>query len=183
MANYTSVGYDAGTLDVVFSSDCSAGAAAQRMKTVYPDQYTVLTLCDRGYSYVVDPDSRGGGCELWPVEDDTCATCACPFCVRDTAGAWGDAAGGAVAWSSGDEAGVSPFTGEPVRVWRGARPNGDAVELAVRDDAAAAPVSLSVDSDQWLTISTWFDAVNTTLPAGVWDVPDICANLTPPARP
>ena len=90
VANYTSVGYDAGTLDVVFSSDCSAGAAAQRMKTVYPDQYTVLTLCDRGYSYVVDPDSRGGGCELWPVEDDTCATCACPFCVRDTAGAWGD---------------------------------------------------------------------------------------------
>ena len=35
---------------------------------------------------------------------------------------------------------------------------------------------------QWLTISAWFDAVNTTLPAGVWDVPDICANLTPPAR-
>ena len=64
VANYTSVGYDAGTLDVVFSSDCSEGPARQKMKTVYPDQYTVLTLCDEGLSYVIDPGSRGGGCEV-----------------------------------------------------------------------------------------------------------------------
>lgn len=49
------MGYDAGELDVVFSSDCSAGPSQQRMKTIYPDGYTVLTLCDQGLNYIIDP--------------------------------------------------------------------------------------------------------------------------------
>ena len=44
-ANYTMVGYDAGTLNVAFSSDCSAGPGSQKISTVYPDRYTVT--CNR----------------------------------------------------------------------------------------------------------------------------------------
>ena len=38
-ANYTSVGYDAGVLDVVVSGDCSSGPAKQRFKTTYPGRF------------------------------------------------------------------------------------------------------------------------------------------------
>jgi len=106
--------------------------------------------------------------QIWPISaaDDTCAVCACPFCLRDTEGVWGDAVGGAVEWSSGNEPATSPLTGEPVLVWRGAQAgNGNAVtlEVAVNDQGQGGgnpPVSLVVDSPQWLTIGTWFDAYN-----------------------
>ena len=99
-ANYTMVGYDAGTLNVAFSSDCSAGPGSQKISTVYPDRYTVITRCDQGVSYVIDPSSRGGGCVLWPIMGDTCKYCACPFCVRDFRGGWGSAGPGEITWSS-----------------------------------------------------------------------------------
>ena len=58
-ANYTMPGYDGGTLNIQFYSDCSRGAALQRMKTVYPDTYTVITYCDLGYSYLLQPQGPG----------------------------------------------------------------------------------------------------------------------------
>ena len=96
--------------------------------------------------------------QIWPISaaDDTCAVCACPFCLRDTDRV-------AVEWSSGNEPATSPLTGEPVLVWRGAQAgNGNAVtlEVAVNDQGGNPPVSLVVDSPQWLTIGTWFDAYN-----------------------
>ena len=180
VANYTSVGYDAGTLDVVFSSDCSAGAAAQRMKTVYPDQYTVLTLCDRGYSYVVDPDSRGGGCELWPVEDDTCATCACPFCA--TRRARGATAGGAVAGARAARPAPRRSRASPCACARRAAQRRRRRARGPRRRRCRARLALgrqrSVAHDQHVARRRQHDAAGRRV-----DVPDICANLTPPARP
>ena len=72
-ANYTMPGYDGGTLDIRFYSDCSRGAALQRMKTVYPDTYTVITYCDRGWSYLLQPKGPGPHtCDVWPVAPGTC---------------------------------------------------------------------------------------------------------------
>ena len=79
-ANYTMPGYDGGTLNIAFYSDCSRGAALQRMKTVYPDTYTVITYCDRGWSYLLQPQGPGPHtCVVWPVAPGTCEVCACPF--------------------------------------------------------------------------------------------------------
>ena len=68
---------------------------------------------------------------------------------------WGDPLGGAVEWSSGGEPATSPITGEPVEVWRGKQAsNGNSVELsvAVNSPAGNPPVTLYVNSPQWLTI-------------------------------
>ena len=79
-ANYTMPGYDGGTLNIAFYSDCSRGASLQRMKTVYPDTYTVITYCDRGWSYLLQPQGPGPHtCVVWPVAPGTCEVCACPF--------------------------------------------------------------------------------------------------------
>ena len=109
-ANYTMPGYDAGILNIKFYSDCSRGPAQQRMKTVYPDNYTVLTYCDLGFQYVLGKNGYEAPlCEIWPIYPGTCDVCSCPFCVRqDPEGTWGSQGPGAVTWTSGGEQETSP---------------------------------------------------------------------------
>ena len=178
IANYTMVGYDAGKLNVQFSSDCSAGPSAQRVLTVYPDKYTVITRCDQGWNYILDPKSRGSGCALWPVQDDTCQICACPFCLRDSYSVWGSAGLGAVTWTS-NETSTSPLTGDAVVVWRGTQANGNNVAHAV-SVASGLPVSQIVTSPNYLTIGTFFANFTSGVPAGAFDVPAKCPS--PPIR-
>ena len=158
-----------------FSSDCSGGPASQRMRTVYPDKYTVLSRCDLGWNYIIDPSSRGGGCVVWPLKSDTCSSCACPFCLRDTGGVWGSTGSGNVTWLDMHPA-ISPVTGAPVTVWRALQANGNIVEHAV--SAAGLPVTQSVSSPSYLTVATHFDSFTLSVPLGTFDVPAICANAT-----
>lgn len=172
IANYTMVGFDAGTLNIQYSSDCSAGPSTQQMLTVYPDKYTVLTRCDQGWNYVVDPKSRGNGCSIWPIQKDTCEYCSCPFCLRNTNRLWGSAGAGEVMWSS-NVSSMSPVTGEAVTVWRGTQANGNSVEHAV-SAATGLPVTQVVTSPDYLVIGTWFSSFASSVPPGTFDVPSIC---------
>ena len=145
------------------------------MRTVYPDKYTVLSRCDLGRNYIIDPSSRGGGCVVWPLKSDTCSSCACPFCLRDTGGVWGSTGSGNVTWLDMHPA-ISPVTGAPVTVWRALQANGNIVEHAV--SAAGLPVTQSVTSPSYLTVATHFDSFTLSVPLGTFDVPAICANAT-----
>ena len=170
------VGYDAGQLDITFSSDCSEGPARQQMITVYPDGYTVITRCDLGLSYIIDPKSRGAGCTTWPTKEDTCTFCACPFCLRDQSGGlWGSLGPGEVTWASDGERSMSPATGEAVLVWRGSQSNGNSIEHAI-SEATSLPVTQVVSSTAagYLTIGTLFKDLVDTIPIGVFDAPSIC---------
>ena len=145
------------------------------MRTVYPDKYTVLSRCDLGRNYIIDPSSRGGGCVVSPLKSDTCSSCACPFCLRDTGGVWGSTGSGNVTWLDMHPA-ISPVTGAPVTVWRALQANGNIVEHAV--SAAGLPVTQIVSSPSYLTVATHFASFTLSVPLGTFDVPAICAMAT-----
>ena len=102
----------------------------------------MLTRCDLGLNYIINPASRGGGCTIWPIQDGTCAYCSCPFCIRDTGGLWGFAGAGEVAWASNSSS-TSSVMGEAVVLWRGTQANGNRVEHAV-SSATGLPVTQTV---------------------------------------
>ena len=180
----TTPGFSAGTVETLFYGRC-VKPSTQRMKTVYPDDYSVLTLCDRGVQYIVSPSSRGAGCEVWSITPEQRSSlcdgvCSCPFCVRDTAGRWttqaggGDTPQGDVVWASGNVTGVSKVTGEPVRIWNGTLERGMLrIEYAVTPDGA--PHTLLLESSLWVTTSTWFNGLNASVPDDAFEIPAICA--------
>jgi NAD(P)H dehydrogenase (quinone) len=92
IANMTQVGYDAGVVGVNFTSSCGSDPSQQKAKTVYGDFDTVLTRCDLGKEFVIEPPARGGPCAVRTIGVDTdvriCRACACPFCTRDTNGTY-----------------------------------------------------------------------------------------------
>lgn len=179
-ANYTMPGYDAGTLNIRFYSDCSQGPSLQRMKTVYPDNYTVLTYCDKGYQYTLGKNGfKAPACEVWPVYPGNCDVCSCPYCVRqDADGTWGSQGAGAVTWTSGHEAATSPVTGESVLIWRGTQANGNLVEHSVAINTTGNyPVTQYITSPDYLSIGTYFKHFADTFDPSVFDEPSICPAL------
>ena len=78
-ANVTQPGYDAGLVIVNFTQRCGANPKAQQMKTIYGDFYTVLTRCDLGYEFTIQPASRGSGCTARKIGVDVaeriCSAC------------------------------------------------------------------------------------------------------------
>ena len=190
-ANYTMPGYDGGTLNIEFYSDCSQGAALQRMKTVYPDTYTVITYCDKGWQYLLQPQGIAPPfCEIWPVAADTCELCSCPFCLnQDAEGRWGSQGAGAVTWISGPDAATSPVTGEPVLVWHGTQPNGNSVEHSSSSSSSSSstsgssvPVTQYITSPNYLSVGTHFAHFATTFNLSTFDRPALCPPL-PSTRP
>lgn len=179
-------GFDAGLVATDFHGDCHS-PASQSSKTVYPDGYTVLTLCAEATQFILSPGSRGGKCEAWSMQarerERLCRNaCACPFCIRDTGGRWTTAEGGEiqdVTWEAGNVSGSSPISGEPVRVWRGVLV-GDSLGIEYSVSLSGAPHSLRVDSPLWVSTSTSFAGFSTSTPADAFAVPSSCP---PPHEP
>merc|ERR1712176_388463 len=121
-ATLTNVGYDAGIVIVNFTGECGADASKQKMHTVYGDFDTVLTRCDLGREFIIDPPSRGGGCHPRIIGKDVdariCQACSCPFCIRDTNGtfAQGDSGPSITKWTSKSRKFIQ---GKDVLVWDG----------------------------------------------------------------
>ena len=181
--NMSNVGFDAGTVGINWFGSCS-DPATQRMKTVYPDNYTVLTLCAERLQYVVSPNSRGGTCAAWPISNeqaaDLCTLCGCPFCLRDTAGMWTSfpKRDAAVQWSSDVERRVSRITGETVQVWSGKQrgSGGSTLEVEFAATLSGAPHTLLVNSPLWMSTATFFKGFTPSVPKGAFDVPRICVD-------
>jgi len=185
--NMTGVGFDAGTVVTDFFGSC-VSPETQRMKTVYPDQYTVLTLCAERLQFIVSPDSRNGSCAVWGMANEQhaelCTLCSCPFCVRDTNGFWttkpnGMSSGEGIEWSSNSSE-TSPITGEPIQLWKGSQNlDGDTFDVTyAASELTGLPHTLAVNSPLWISAATYFASLTTTVPTDAFDVPAICPHAS-----
>jgi len=180
-ANVTQVGYDAGVVIVSFTGDCST-ASAQKMLTVYGDFDTVLTRCDLGYEFIIDPPSRGGKCHPRIIGKDVdrriCEACSCPFCVRDTNGSFthGEQSPSKTQWETVEDIEVQ---GVDVRVWRGRA-------ISARDDYAlqtsiayssvdhSTPLFVNVSHPLWLQTAARIDNFTNSINGSDFAIPTSC---------
>jgi len=180
-ANVTQVGYDAGLVIVTFTGDCPA-PSTQRMLTVYGDFDTVLTRCDIGYEFVIDPASRGGGCHTRIIGTDVssriCQACGCPFCVRDTNGSFthGEQQPSKTQWESSKEMKIQ---GINVKVWQGKAIS--AVEdyalhtsIGYLAENLSIPVFVNVSHPLWQQSTARIDAFTHDIDDKVFAIPQSC---------
>ncbi|GMI20340.1 hypothetical protein TeGR_g10028 [Tetraparma gracilis] len=172
-STYTSPGFYAGVLDIAFTADCSLGPASQRLRSVYPDGYTVFSDCAAGTRYITEPSSRGDACSFETIrEGEECGlVCGSPFSVRDTDGVYTFGPGMEVEWSSRaaapDNANITQFTGS---VARGSGSRAVVVNVTSDDEV----VGVRVESDDWFIVDTTLERTNGTFDESVWDVPAGC---------
>jgi hypothetical protein len=177
--NLTQPGFYAGDVEVNFAVDCTEGPAKQKMITVYPDKYTVITRCDKGYQYIIQPASRGLSCGFMDLKPASCTQCGCPFCMQTTAGKWGDK----FQWKHVGDAITSKFTGDNTRVWRamyvsGKGPQKYSIEFATSSDDK--PISMVVNASEWISSVTWFKDFNETVLPTDFDPPKDAKCPAPP---
>jgi len=188
-ANVTQVGYDAGMVIVNFTADCPT-PSTQRMLTVYGDFDTVLTRCDMGYEFIIDPPSRGGGCRAriigTNVDRRICEACGCPFCVRDTNGSFahGEQYPSSTQWESSEQ---TKIQGVSVKVWRGRAIS--ALEnyalrtsIAYSADDLSVPVFVNVSHPLWLQTAARIDHFTHNVDDGSFVIPPSCFQSRVPAE-
>jgi len=186
--NVTSVGYDAGLVIVEFTGDCLT-PSTQRMLTVYGDFDTVLTRCDMGYEFIIDPPSRGGGCHPRVIGTDVdariCEACSCPFCVRDTNGSFshGEQYPSKTQWESSVDMTIQ---GVNVKVWRGKAVS--AVQnyalhtsIAYSAEDPSIPVFVNVSHPLWLQTAARIDNFSRVIDDSVFTIPSSCFHGQTPA--
>jgi NAD(P)H dehydrogenase (quinone) len=182
-ANVTQVGYDAGLVIVNFTGDCST-PSTQKMLTVYGDFDTVLTRCDLGYEFIIDPPSRGGKCHPRVIGKDVdrriCEACSCPFCVRDTNGSFthGEQFPSKTQWENVEDIEIQ---GVGVRVWRGRA-------ISAREDYAlqtsiayssvdhSTPLFVNVSHPLWLQSAARIDNFTRRINNSDFAIPPSCIN-------
>lgn len=181
-ANLTQVGYDAGLVIVNFTGHCP-DPTKQRMRTVYGDFDTVLTRCDLGFEFVIDPPNRGGACTTRVIGRDVdsriCEACSCPFCVRDTNGSFthGEQYPSKTLWEEKDELRIMDID---VSVWRGRALSSDGkyalfTSIAyTRDSLHPVPVFVNVSHPLWMQTAAYIQGFKQEIDFHVFDVPDIC---------
>lgn len=187
--NLTQPGFFAGDVLLNFAVDCTEGPAKQKTFTSYPDGYTVITRCDKGYQYIIQPASRGVTCSLMDLKPESCTQCGCPYCIQTTAKKWPEE----VQWEHVGDAYTKTFSylddngrtfTELTRIWHGKQIAGDgsqklSLEFAtsVHDDK---PVSMVVNSSEWISSSTWFENFTAAVHASDFDP---AAGVTCPPPP
>lgn len=184
-ANLTQVGYDAGLVIVNFTGSCSK-PAQQKMITVYGDFDTVLTRCDLGREFIIDPPSRGGGCKSRIIGKDVdariCEACSCPFCVRDTEGAFthGEQFPSKTVWQSKERKLVF---GRDVNVWTGVSVSSEknagheyalSTSIAYSTDGESTPLFVNVTHPLWVQTEARIDKFSHTIDDRVFDIPEGC---------
>lgn len=178
-SNLTQPGFFAGEVIVDFAVDCTAGPSKQKMYTQYPDHYTVITRCDLGWQYIIAPASRGLSCEIWPVKSATCSQCGCPFCIQNNGTTWQKE----IQWEGSSKVATSKITGQTVQVWHGKQVVGDAAQVMPMQFAVSSdskPVSMIVNSSQWISSVTWFENFKEGVDADEFEPP---ASVTCPPIP
>jgi len=180
-ANVTQVGYDAGLVIVTFTGDCSI-PSTQKMLTVYGDFDTVLTRCDLGYEFIIDPPSRGGKCHPRVIGKDVdrriCEACGCPFCVRDTNGSFthGEQFPSNTQWDTVEDIGIQ---GVDVRVWRG-RAVSAREDYALQTSIAYSsldyrtPLFVNVSHPLWLQTAARIDNFTHVINSSDFAIPPSC---------
>lgn len=181
-ANLTQVGYDAGLVIVNFTAQCQSDPSQQKMRTVYGDFYTVLTLCNLKKEFTIAPASRGGGCTSRTigidVSDRICKACGCPFCVRDTNGTFshGEDAASSTVWNAAEKRVVA---GESVNVWTGrASSQGSEsafdLETTVAYNADGKPLFVNVSHPLWVQTAARIDHFTNDIDQNEFTIPDEC---------
>jgi hypothetical protein len=180
-ANTTQVGYDAGLVIVNFTGDCPT-PATQRMLTIYGDFDTVLTRCDMGYEFIIDPPSRGGRCHPRVIGQDVdrriCQACSCPFCVRDTNGSFthGEQYPSRTVWERQAETDIN---GVHVKVWQGKATSAAQnyalhTSIAYLADDPTIPVFVNVTHPLWIQTAARIDHFSRNISARAFDIPHSC---------
>jgi len=183
-ANMTQVGYDAGLVIVKFTGQCK-DPKQQRMRTVYGDFDTVLTRCDLGREFIIDPPSRGGGCTVRVIGKGAnpriCEACSCPFCVRDTQGKFthGEHHPSNTRWTSKEHTSIY---GRDVVVWRGVAVSSEgegpdyalSTSIAYSADDEVTPVFVNVSHPLWTQTQARIDNFSSQIDFHDFDIPDIC---------
>merc|ERR1719272_290858 len=178
--NLTHPGFFAGDVVLDYAVDCTEGPAKQKMMTVYPDRYTVITRCDLGYQYIIGPASRGLSCDIWELKPITCSQCGCPFCIQSTGNEWQKD----MQWEGTRQRSTSPITGQTVDVWRGKQVTGAQllpIEFSVSLDSK--PVSMVLNSSQWISSVTWFENFTEGVGAHDFEPPASVTCPPPPTTP
>jgi len=183
-ANFTQVGYDAGIVIVNFTSHCST-PSTQKMRTVYGDFDTVITRCDLGREFIINPPSRGGKCMPRVIGRDVdkriCEACGCPFCVRDTQGTFthGEDYPSQTVWNSKER---TEIFGHDVYVWKGVAVSsvkeGQSYALSTSIAYLAAdpsiPVYVNVTHPLWTQTQATVDHFTHEIDEHDFDIPDAC---------
>jgi multimeric flavodoxin WrbA len=184
-ANMTQVGYDAGLVIVNFSGYCPADPFHQKMKTVYGDFDTVLTRCDLGREFIIDPPSRGGKCRSREIGSSAnpriCQACSCPFCVRDTNGSFshGEELPSNTQWFSKEDMQIG---GIDVVVWKGTAASSLArgqsfnlnTTIAYLRTDGVTPVFVNVSHPLWVQTTAAIENFRRSIDPDVFDIPDSC---------
>jgi len=179
-ANMTQVGYDAGLVMVNFTGHCS-DPSKQSMRTVYGDFDTVLTRCDLGLEFVINPPSRGGACTTRVIGKDAdpriCEACSCPFCVRDTNGSFthGQQYPSKTHWTEKQDLRIMDVD---VSVWRGKALSKDSnyalfTSIAYTRDSLV-PVFVNVSHPLWIQTAAHIQGFKKEIDFRVFDVPRSC---------
>jgi hypothetical protein len=180
-ANLTQVGYDAGLVIVNFTGYCE-DPATQKMVTIYGDFDTVLTRCDMGYEFIINPPSRGGGCIARVIGRDAnariCEACSCPFCVRDTQGKFthGEKHPSKTVWESKRSMNVM---GTQAIVWQGKAVS--AIEsfalqttIAYSAENPSVPIFVNVTHPLWVQTSARISNFSDAISDHAFDIPSKC---------
>jgi len=175
------VGYDAGLVIVNFTGHCD-DPAKQKMVAIYADFHSVLTRCDMGYEFILDPPSRGGACHTRVIGRDVdnriCEACSCPFCVRDTQGKFshGGKYPSKIVWESKETMNV---LGAQAIVWQGRSVN--AVEqfalqtrIAYSIESPSVPIFVNVSHPLWVQTSARIDSFSHVIDNDAFDIPAKC---------
>jgi len=187
--NLTQPGFFAGDVLLQFAVDCTEGPAKQKMFTAYPDGYTVITRCDKGYQYIIQPASRGVTCSLMDLKPESCTQCGCPYCIQTTANKWPEE----VQWEHVGDASTKTYSylddngktfSALTRVWHGKQTVGDGSQKLSLEFATSVdddkPVSMIVKSSEWLSSTTWFENFTAAVHASDFEP---AAGVTCPAPP
>jgi len=183
-ANFTQVGYDAGLVIVNFTTHCTT-PSKQKMRTVYGDFDTVLTRCDLGREFIINPPSRGATCMPRVIGRDVdkriCEACGCPFCVRDTEGTFthGEQYPSKTVWNSKER---TKIYGRDVYVWKGVAVSSDkegqsyALSTSVAYGAAdlSTPMFVNVTHPLWTQTQATIDYFSHEIDEHDFDIPDAC---------
>ncbi|GMI12603.1 hypothetical protein TrVE_jg1360 [Triparma verrucosa] len=178
-SGYTSPGFFAGILDIAFTADCSNGPESQKLKSVYPDGYTVISDCSISTRYIIEPSSRGDTCAYTKIEEgEECdGICGAPFSVRDTSGVWTFGEDMEIVW--GAKTSFTASDNSTITQHAGSVPRGAGTRLVfvniTEDDEV---VSIRVESDDWFTVETTLENTTTTFDDNEFDAPSDCVPAT-----
>lgn len=183
-ANLSQVGYDAGLVIVNFSAICGSDPHKQQMLTVYGDFDTVLTRCDMGYEFIIDPPSRGGNCRSRIIGQSAnpriCEACGCPFCVRDTNGTFthGEQYPSRTSWRSKRNTHVE---GIDVMVWDGVAVSTGGQEafniktsIAYTGPDFTIPVFVNVSHPLWVQTQAHIQNFSHNVVSSSFEIPSKC---------